>query len=156
MKYCYNIDKHSNGYTLIELAVVVGIISLLTILSIRGLLITKENMDLNRAAHQLEAILKNCQSKSMYMGTYYKIEFQPSHNRYKIFKETTLERVVQLENINLHYTNFTDYNVYFYTSGCPNMGGTVTLKTKHGKTLYVIMTPVTARTRISKTPPENW
>jgi hypothetical protein len=113
-------------------------------------------MDLNRAAHQLEATLKNCQSKAMYTGSYYKIEFHQNLNRYRIFKDFVADRTIQLENIIIHNVNFTDNKVGFNKNGSPSMGGTVTLKTKNGKKLYVIMTPVTARTRISTTPPENW
>jgi len=156
MKYCYNSIKRSNGFTLIELLVVIGIISILLVVSFKGLLNMKQSMDLNRVAHQLEATLKNCQSKAMYTGSYYKIKFQPSINRYQVYRDFVLVKTVQLENINLHYTNFTYYQVGFTRKGTPSMGGTVTLKTKNGKTLYVIMTPVTARTRISTTPPENW
>ena len=156
MKYCYNSIKRSNGFTLIELMVVIGIISILLVVSFKGLLNMKQNMDLNRVAHQLEATLKNCQSKAMYTGSYYKMDFYTSLNRYRVYCETDLVQDIQLENINLHYTNFTNHKVYFYKTGVPSMGGTVTLKTKNGKTLYVIMTPVTARTRISRTPPENW
>jgi|SRR6056297_3043633 len=156
MKYCYNSIKRSNGFTLIELLVVIGIISILLVVSFKGLLNMKQSMDLNRVAHQLEATLKNCQSKAMYTGSYYKIKFQPSINRYQVYRDFVLVKTVQLENINLHYTNFTYYQVGFTRKGTPSMGGTVTLKTKNGKTLYVIMTPVTARTRISRTPPENW
>jgi len=156
MKYCYNSIKRSNGFTLIELMVVIGIISILLVVSFKGLLNMKQNMDLNRVAHQLEATLKNCQSKAMYTGSYYKMDFYTSLNRYRVFCKTDLVQDIQLENINLHYTNFTNHKVYFYKTGVPSMGGTVTLKTKNGKTLYVIMTPVTARTRISRTPPENW
>lgn len=159
MKYYYNDynnSRRNSGYTLIELIIVVGIISILLVASLRGLLIAKQNLDLNRAAHQLEAILKDCQSRAMYTGSYYKIEFYPSLNRYRVYrKESELVQDVQLENINLHYTNFTDYKVRFYSNGTPSMGGTVTLKTKNGRTLYVIMTPVTARTRVSTKPPEN-
>ena len=156
MKYCYNSIKRSNGFTLIELVVVIGIISILVIVSLKGLLIIKENMDLNRVARQLEATLKNSQSLAMYTGSYYKMDFYPSLNRYRVYCETDLVQDIQLESINLHYTNFTNHKVYFYKTGVPSMGGTVTLKTKNGKTLYVIMTPVTARTRISTTPPANW
>jgi len=157
MKYCYNsINRSKNGFTLIELAVVVGIISTLTIVSFKGLLNMKQTMDLNRVARQLEATLKNCQSKAMYTGSYYKMDFYPSLNRYRVYCETDLVQDNQLENINLHYTNFTNHKVYFYKTGVPSMGGTVTLKTNSGKTLYVIMTPVTARTRISTAPPANW
>jgi type II secretory pathway pseudopilin PulG len=156
MKKCYNSLKHSNGFTLIELVAIVGIISILLIVSFEGLFRTKENLDLNRTAHQLEAILKNCQAKAMYTGSYYKINFQPPINRYVIYCDYEVERTVWLDNTNLHYTNFDHNQVGFNKRGVPSMGGTITLKTKHGKTLYVIMTPVTARTRISKTPPANW
>jgi len=156
MKYCYNSLKDSNGYTIIELIVVLGIISILIIVSIKGLFTIKQNMDLNRVAHQLEATLKDCQSKAMYTGSYYKIEFHQNLNRYRIFKDFEIDRTIQLENIIIHYVNFTDNRVGFNKMGVPSMGGTVTLKTKNGKKLYVIMTPVTARTRISDIPPENW
>ena len=156
MKHYYNNVKTNRGITLIELVVVISIISILFICSFKGLLIAKENIDLNRAAHQLEATIQSCHSKAFYSGIYYKIEFQPMFDRYRIFRGTDLKRVVNLDNINLHYTNFTDYKVRLLPNGCPSMGGTVTLKNKSGKTLYVITTPVTARTRISDKPPENW
>lgn len=156
MKYCYNSIKRSNGFTLIELLVVIGIISILLVVSFKGLLNAKQNMDLNRAAHQLEATLKNCQSKAMYTGSYYKIEFHQNLNRYRIFKDFVADRTIQLENVIIHNVNFTDNEVGFNKKGSPTMGGTITLKNKNSKKLYVIMTPVTARTRISNTPPENW
>jgi prepilin-type N-terminal cleavage/methylation domain-containing protein len=159
-----NNNKRANGYTLIELMVVLSVLSILTITSLEGLFRSKANMDLNRAAYQLEAILKDCQSKAMYTGNYYKIDFYPSINRYRVYRynETyngtikELVQDVQLGNINLHNANFTDSKVGFTKNGTPSMGGTVTLKNKYGKTLYVIMTPVTARTRVSTKPPANW
>ena len=156
MKYYYNNSRRNKGYTLLELVIIVGIISILLAASFRGLIIAKHNLELNMAAHQLAATLKDCQSRAMYTGSYYKIEFYPSLNRYRVYRENELVEDVQLENINLHYTNFTDYKVRFYNNGTPSMGGTVTLKTKNGRTLYVIMTPVTARTRVSTKPPANW
>jgi prepilin-type N-terminal cleavage/methylation domain-containing protein len=156
MEYCYNRIKSNNGYTIIELIVVTAIIAILAAVSFKGLLIIKQNMDLNRAAHQLEAILKNCQSKAMYTSSYYKIEFHQNLNRYRIFKDFVADRTIQLENVIIHNVNFTDNEVGFNKKGSPTMGGTITLKNKNSKKLYVIMTPVTARTRISNTPPENW
>jgi type II secretory pathway pseudopilin PulG len=155
MKHYYSIKRNS-GFTLIELVVIVGIISILLVISFKGLLNMKQNMDLNRVAHQLEATLKNCQSKAMYTGSYYKIEFHQNLNRYRIFKDFVADRTIQLENIIIHNVNFTDNKVGFNKNGSPSMGGTVTLKTKNGKKLYVIMTPVTARTRVSTAPPANW
>jgi prepilin-type N-terminal cleavage/methylation domain-containing protein len=149
-------NRSKNGFTLLELMVVVAIVSTLSVWSFRGLLIAKENLDLNMAAQQLAATLKECQSCAMYTGSYYWVKFQPAINRYQVFRENELINSVMLDNIIIHNVNFTDYEVYFYKTGTPSMGGTVTLKTKHGRKLYVIMTPVTARVRISDKPPANW
>jgi prepilin-type N-terminal cleavage/methylation domain-containing protein len=132
----------NKGYTLIELMVVVVIIFLLLALSLNGL----DNL---------------IQSRAFYEGVYYKIEFYatfdcPTLNKYRIYKQTELYEEIRLEGVELFKTNFTDNNVYFYPNGVPGQGGTVTLKNKRGKVLYVIMTPVTARVRISPNPPENW
>jgi len=148
--------NRNKGYTLIELMVVVGIISLLLGLSLNGLNNLIQWNKLNRAAAILSSELKNTQSRAFYEGVYYKINFWESLDRYRIYKQTELVEDIILEDIDLFNTNFTDDNVYFYPNGVPSMGGTVTLKNKRGKILYVIMTPVTARIRVSPNPPENW
>ena len=155
--------NHNKGYTLIELMVVIGIISLLLGLSINGLYNLIQWSKLNTAAALLSSELKNSQSRAFYEGIYYKIEFYAtfnwptSSNKYKIFKKgNVLYKEIKLDGVELFKTNFTNNKVYFYPNGVPSMGGTVTLKNKRGKVLYVIMTPVTARIRISPEPPENW
>ncbi|MBA7495630.1 hypothetical protein ES702_06219 [subsurface metagenome] len=149
-------NSHSKGFTLIELMVVVGIISLLLGLGINGLDYLIQWNKLNTAAALLSSELKNTQSRAFYEGVYYKLQFWPTLDRYRIYKQTELYKDIQLEGIDLFNTNFTDNNLYFYPNGVPGQGGTVTLKNKRGKVLYVIMTPVTARVRISPDPPENW
>ena len=149
-------NNRTKGFTLIELMVVIGIISLLLGLSINGINSLLQWSKLNRTAALLSSELKNTQSKAFYEGVYYKLQFWPSLDRYRIYKQTELIDDIILEDINLFNTNFTDNNVYFYPNGVPSMGGTVTLKNKRGKVLYVIMTPVTARVRVSPEPPENW
>ena len=156
--------NRTKGYTLIELMVVVGIISLLLGLSLNGLNNLIQRSKLNRAAALLSSELKDTQSRAFYEGVYYKIEFYTtfnwptSSNKYKILKgsESELCKEIKLEGVELFKTNFTNDNVEFYPNGVPSMGGTVTLKNKRGKILYVIMTPVTARVRVSPEPPENW
>lgn len=160
MKYYYNrcnSTKSNHGFTLIELMSVVGIITVLLTVTGRALFIVKQNYDLNIVAHQIEATLKDCQAQAFYGGTWYKVYFWPSINRYRVYRGADeVVKDVQLDNIKLDDTNFTDHRLEFYPTGVPSMGGTVTLKNKNGKYLYVIMTPVTARTRVSATPPENW
>ena len=148
--------NRTKGYTLIELMVVVGIISLLLGLGINELDYLIQWSKLNRAAVILSSELKNTQSRAFYEGAYYKLQFWPSLDRYRIYQQTILYEDTQLEDIDLFNTNFTDNNLYFYPSGVPSMGGTVTLKNNRGKVLYVIMTPVTSRVRISQNPPDNW
>ena len=153
MKYSSN---RSRGFTIIELIVIVAIILVLTTLSVNGLSNLLQWNKLNTIAIQLRADLRLAQANAFYEGVYYKIEFWTALNRYRIYKQTELYKDVQLEDVNLFNTNFTGNNLYFYPSGVPSQGGTVTLKNNRGKVLYVIMTPVTARIRISTKPPENW
>ena len=158
MKRSNNRDK---GFTLIELMVALMIISILFGLSLNGLDNLIQYNKLATAAVVLSSELKLTQSRAFYEGVYYKIEFYatfncPTLNKYKIFKESELCKEVKLEGVELFKTNFTNNKVFFYPNGVPSQGGTVTLKNKRGKILYVIMTPVTARVRISPNPPENW
>ena len=148
--------NRNKGYTLIELMVVIGIITLLLGLSLNGLDYLIQWNKLNTAAALLSSELKNIQSRAFYEGVYYKLQFWPTLDRYRIYKQTELIDDLILKDIDLFNTNFTDNNLYFYPNGVPSMGGTVTLKNKRGKVLYVIMTPVTARVRVSPEPPENW
>jgi prepilin-type N-terminal cleavage/methylation domain-containing protein len=148
--------NRTKGYTLIELMVVVGIIALLFGLSINGISSLIQWSKLNRAATLLSSELKNSQSRAFYEGVYYKLQFWPTLDRYRIYKQSELVDDIILKDIDLFNTNFTDDNLYFYPNGVPGQGGTITLKNKRGKILYVIMTPVTARVRVSPEPPENW
>jgi len=148
--------NRSKGYTLIELMVVIVIISLLLGLSLNGLYNLIQWNKLSTAAAMLSSELKDAQSKAFYQGVYYKLQFWPTLDRYRIYKQTELTNDIILKDIDLFNSNYTDDKVYFYPNGVPSMGGTVTLKNKRGKILYVIMTPVTARVRVSPDPPENW
>lgn len=148
--------NHNKGYTLIELMVVVVIISLLLGIGINGLDYLIQWNKLNVTAGLLSSELKNIQSRAFYEGVYYKLQFMPSLDKYRIYKQTELIDDTIFKDIDLFNSNFTDNKVYFYPNGVPSMGGTVTLKNRRGKVLYVIMTPVTARVRVSRYPPENW
>ena len=148
--------SRNNGYTLIELMVVVVIISLLLGLGVNGLDHLIQWNKLTVTAGLLSSELKNTQSRAFYEGVYYKLQFWPSLDRYRVYKQTELIDDIIFKDIDLFNTNFTDNNIYFYPNGVPGQGGTITLKSRRGKVLYVIMTPVTARVRVSPDPPENW
>ena len=154
-------SNRNRGSTIIELMVIVAIIVVFTTLSVNGLSNLLQWNKLNATATQLRADLRLAQANAFYKGVYHKIEFYatfdcPTLNKYRIYKQTKLYKEIRLEGVELFKTNFTNNNVFFYPNGVPGQGGTVTLKNKRGKVLYVIMTPVTARIRISTEPPENW
>ena len=107
-------NNRSKGFTLIELMVVVGIIALLLGLSLNGLYNLIQWSKLNRAAAILSAELKNTQSRAFYEGVYYKLQFWPSLDRYRIYRQTVLIQDIILEDIDLFNTNFTDNNLYFF------------------------------------------
>ncbi|MCX6088854.1 MAG: prepilin-type N-terminal cleavage/methylation domain-containing protein [Candidatus Atribacteria bacterium] len=55
------------------------------------------------------------------------------------------------EGVVLYRANFIENNIlYFYPTGTPSSGGTITLRVKD-RLKYVIITPVTGRVRISDT-----
>jgi len=101
---------HSNirnkGYTLIELMIVVFIISLLLGLGINGFYSLIQWSKLNTAAALLSSELKNTQSRAFYEGVYYKLQFLPSLDKYRIYKQTVLIDDIILNDIDLFGTNF--------------------------------------------------
>lgn len=148
--------NRNKGYTLIELMVVLSIIALLLGLGISGIDSIIQWNKLSTTTGILSTGLKEAQSMAFYEGVYYKIQFWPVLDRYRIYRQTELIQDIILEGIDLLNTTFSDDQVYFYPNGTPSMGGTITLKNKRGKVFYIIMTPVTARIRVSSEPPESW
>ena len=96
--------NRTKGYTLIELMVVVCIISLLLGLGINGLDYLIQWNRLNAAAAMLSSELKNTQSRTFYEGVYYKLQFWPTLDRYRIYKQTELYKEIKLDGIDLFNT----------------------------------------------------
>jgi hypothetical protein len=80
----------------------------------------------------------------------------------KVEKVPVLYKTFLLEGgVSLSWTNFKKYKIEFDPVGCPDMsdvgtpdrGGTIALKSRSNKFLYVIITPVTGYVRISEEPP---
>ncbi len=93
--------NRTKGYTLIELMVVVGIISLLLALSLNGLNYLIQWNKLNAAAALLSSELKNTQSRAFYEGVYYKLQFWPTLDRYRVYKQTELIDDIILKDVDL-------------------------------------------------------
>ena len=80
--------NRNKGYTLIELMVVVGVISLLLGLGINGLDYLIQWNKLNIETALLSSEIKNIQSRAFYEGAYYKLQFWPTLDRYRIYKNS--------------------------------------------------------------------
>jgi prepilin-type N-terminal cleavage/methylation domain-containing protein len=157
--------KNEFAFTLIEVLCVISLLALLTMIAVPALAGFGENQSLEIAARALANDMRKSQQKAITFGWTQLIEFRGDNNHYPEYRlkdgntnEYTLIRLP--EGISYYYNNFPrDSSVRtlkFMRSGAPNPGGTVGLRNRSGKILYIIVAPATGRVRISELPPANW
>ena len=116
--------------------------------------------ELQAAAQQMAGDMRLARQEAIVDNSYSKIDFY-IHSRCYRMVLTEGSRCVDLPP-EVDYEGKTTFSgeppsVYFYSLGHPNRGGTVILKTKDEKhKLYVILSPITGRVRISEKQPEHW
>ena len=154
-------DKRSwdqRGFTLIELLAVLAIIFLCAAMlwpnvSVHG------RRKLETAARGLASDLRLIRQAAITSGEFCKIDFY----RYTQYYELRLpgeKRTVYLPK-GVYYGGVPSFpkglagppSVHFNALGHPSAGGTVSLISGEGDILYVIVTPVIGRVRISREPP---
>jgi prepilin-type N-terminal cleavage/methylation domain-containing protein len=149
---------NQKGFTLLELLAALAIVSLCAAVLWPNIQV-HDRLKLETAARGLADDLRLIRQAAITGGEFCRIEFY----RYSHYYELRLPG----EKRNVYLPEGVDFgsvpsfkgdppNVHFNTLGHPSGGGTVTLKTKKGDRLYVIVTPVTGRVRISKEPPQHW
>ncbi|HHV80603.1 MAG: prepilin-type N-terminal cleavage/methylation domain-containing protein [Dictyoglomi bacterium] len=153
------------GFSLIELLVVVSLLGVLIPTGTNSFIGLIEYNHLCTAALTLAKNIRMCQYISMEEGITTRILLDIKENKYhlvKVEKVPVLYKTFLLEGgVSLSWTNFKKYKIEFDPVGCPDMsdvgtpdrGGTIALKSKSNKFLYVIITPVTGYVRISEEPP---
>jgi len=143
-----------NGYTLLELLCVLALMGILSALAVPRLIYIA-HWELEGAARAMAADIRLVQQEAIVHGECTEVYFLGSHDSYQL-RLPNVNRMVYLpEGVNYEgQTSFpTDPFLKFNYLGAPGGGGTVTLQTKSGSKRYVIVTPVTGRVRVSKTPP---
>ncbi len=143
-----------NGYTLLELLCVLALMGILSALAVPRLIYIT-HWELEGAARAMAADIRLVQQEAIVHGECTEVYFLGSHDSYQL-RLPNVNRMVYLpEGVNYEgQTSFpTDPFLKFNYLGAPGGGGTVTLQTKSGSKRYVIVTPVTGRVRVSKTPP---
>jgi len=153
------------GFALIEILVTLSTISLLlSVLSINMSKILEYN-NLNVSALLLVKDIRMCQYISMEEGVRTQILLDFTDNKYHLIRVEKLPKVFSTsylkDGVNFSWTNFAKRIIEFDPVGCPDMsdvgtpdkGGTIAIKSKNNRYLYIIITPVTGHVRISERPP---
>jgi len=145
-----------NGFTLLELLCVLALMGILSALAVPRLIYTA-HWELEGAARAMAADIRLVQQEAIVHGESTAVYFLGSHNSYQLRLPNGNRTVYLPEGVSYEgQTSFpTDPFLKFNYLGAPGGGGTVTLQTASGSKRYVIVTPVTGRTRISKTPPSH-
>ncbi len=153
------------AFTLVELICVIGLLSLLLLIAVPAMADFGAQRSLEIAAHTMAIDLRKTQQKAIAYGWSQLVEFRKDAGgndiyRLKDGKTGNFVNIALSEGISIQANNFplsgSVRTLSFLRSGAPNSGGTVTMKNRSGKLLYVIVTPGTGRVRVSETPPVNW
>lgn len=139
---------------------VVAILTMLYLLAVPYVLNTVHKSKLESAAWQLVSDMRLARQAAITTGKTTRIEFRETAGDYRIFLPEKTVKVRLPEGIVYAGNNFPLVQgvrkVSFTSTGAPSQGGTVIFKNKRGDKLYVIMTPATARIRVSRDPPAHW
>ena len=117
-----------------------------------------ERWRLEGAAWRLASDMRMARHLAITQGKYMRFEFRWLPRDYYMFLPVKKTTVMLPEGIEYAYINFPcdGVNVYKFSIsslGAPTQGGTVGLKNRRGDRLYIIITPVTGRVRVSPDPP---
>ena len=153
-KYCWA----QRGFTLIELLAVLAIIALFAAVlwprvPVHG------RRKLETAARNLAGDLRLTRQAAITSGEFCRIEFFNYAQSYELRLPGKKHEVYLPEGI--YFGGFPTFQgdppyVHFNMLGHPSGGGTVILKSREGDKLYVIVTPVTGRIKVSQEPPQHW
>ena len=157
LKMAWPKHRNQSGLTLIELICVVVIIGLILLVGLPGFH-SGNKRKLETAAWCLVSDMRLARQSAISTGITSYIQFRIFNDDYKISYPDEKDTVKLPEGISYGYINFPVVNGYylleFKSTGAPNRGGTVGLKSKQGEKLYIIVTPATGRIRVSSEPPE--
>lgn len=146
-KYC------NNGFTLIELNVVICILGLVTLICIPNFKNTVENYRLKTSAEELGQNIRLAQKLAITEGVRYRvlIDFN-TRTKYRLTAGIKTKSFDLPQGVYFDWTNFPKNTIEFHPSGAPTQGGTIAIK-NNNTNLYVAVAVATGRVRISKTPP---
>lgn len=144
------------GFSLMELITVLallGILSLVTVPILRNF----GPWPLRASAQTMAARVREARQTALATGDICYVTYYELSNRYRLDFPAGREWVELPEGVRISAVNFPRFDgrptLYFRYTGAPNRGGHVALQNVNGERLYLIVTPVTGRVRISNSPP---
>lgn len=153
------------AFTLIELVCVIALLGMLTALAMPVVKDLGHKRNLEIAARSVAMEMRKCQQKAIVSGHPQCIEFM-LHNPYYDYRVTDCilsakERFNLPEGIIINSTTLQPSSggspyVRYLPNGTSGSGGTLIMRNLADDLIYVIVTPVTGRVRISDQPPEHW
>jgi len=156
--------KQEYAFTLIELLCVIALLGMITMLATPAISNLGRSRDLESAARTLATDLRKAQHKAIMVGQNQRVNFRydiNDNNQYTITDTSTgeTEHLFFPEGITYRAVTFPIIERYrgvaFKYTGVTYPGGTVWLTNSAGDGLYVIVTPVTGRVRISDKSPDD-
>ncbi len=140
--------------TLLELIIVISVISFMLAFSFPALGSLRQMLLLRSGARGIASLMRSARIEALNSGDLVRVTFDRTNNRVLLRRGSEPTRIHYLPTgVRIVGTNFPANRLHFFSSGTPDRGGTVTLSSQD-RYLYCIITPVTARVRISETPPQ--
>jgi len=148
-------DSIRNGFTLMELMIVVLITAVLSTLAIPSFLQWRQNLEFRKTARDLVSILREAKSRSINTNLEHRVEYAATNKQYRMTQgnrsnNSTLWNTVIYEWTELPSGVRIDANVntiQMNTNGTAN-GGTLFIQNDDLETIYEIRVARTGRIRI--------
>ena len=150
--------RNGKGYTMTELLAVVAV-AVLVLLLLFPVHRNFSGWPLQGAALELAARMREMRHAAIASGQQTELVFFLFDGLYRVRCPERVALVRLPAGVSFAAINFpTDgvrHTLSFRFTGAQNQGGHVTLRNRAGQRLHVIVTPVTARIRISAQPPQQ-
>ncbi|MGE5405181.1 MAG: Tfp pilus assembly protein FimT/FimU [Candidatus Saccharibacteria bacterium] len=154
------IKSQDLGYTLVELLSVLAIVGILSVLLFPKYRSVSNHLDFRRDADILAVEFRQARQTAITTGEKCELIFKLNASSYIVKEKTRPSREIKLgQGTRVVKSTFPllgtgQSHCSFSPFGAPAGGGTVCLENSHGNRLYIPVSPVTGRVRVTETEPE--
>lgn len=135
------------GYTLLEIIVVLVLIGILMSISIPSIKIIR-NIEEKEEINIFRRDIISAKNKSITEGTIYILNIEANKNSYNITNGGDIIKEVKFVHWQIMPGNTFGNEIKFYATGSPNKGGSLELKNKKNKIIKLSVVPVTGKLNV--------